>query len=128
MLGSFLAGVVIVSLLAIGCGGIVVPHIGAVQYGIVLDDPRSLAFLRAMAVRDLVLGALLGLLALHATRETLGWGMALCVLVAGLDFVVVTADRRFARSDATSRAAAPVLHAAGAAALVLTAVALIAGW
>ena len=130
MLGSFLSAVVIISLLAIGCGGIVAPRIGAAQYGIVLDDRRSLAFLRAMAVRDLVIGGLLGLLALRASREALGWGMGISVVVAALDFVLVVADRRTALHPAPvgTRMAAPVLHAAGAAALVGTAAVLIAGW
>ena len=54
----FLSAIVALSLVAIGAGAIVAPRMFAMQYGIELDDPRALGFLRAMGVRDLAIGVL----------------------------------------------------------------------
>ena len=126
MIGWALTALNVVGLLAIGIGGIVAPRSASKQYGIVLDDARSDAFLRAMAARDLVIGGLLAMLALVATRQTLGWAMCLTALIAVIDLLVVTADRR-----ATSRPSlgqATMLHAGGAAGLLITAAVLFAGY
>jgi hypothetical protein len=125
MIGWTLALLIVVSLLAIGVGGIVAPRTAATQYGIVLDDRRVLGFIRAMAARDLVIGGLLALLALEGTRETLGWAMWLSALIAVVDLLVVTADRR-TTSAPLDRACA--LHATGAVGLVVVGAALVARW
>ena len=58
MLGLALAAVVIVSIVAVGCAALSAPRRAAALYGIVLDDRRTLAFIRAMGARDLVIGGL----------------------------------------------------------------------
>jgi hypothetical protein len=126
MIGWSLAALVVVSLLAIGLGGLVAPRSASVQYGIVLDDPRALGFVRAMAVRDLVIGGLLGLLALARTPTTLGWAMCLTALIAVIDLLVVTADRRTRVGARIDRARA--LHASGVVGLLATGAALLGGW
>ena len=126
MIGWGLTVLNVVGLLAIGAGGLVAPRSASKQYGIVLDDARSAAFLRAMAARDLVIGGLLGMLALVATRQTLGWAMCLTAIIAVIDLLVVTADRR-----ATSRPSfgqATLLHAGGTIGLLITAAVLFAGY
>jgi hypothetical protein len=94
MLGWALSAVIIVSLVAVGFGALSVPRRWAALYGIVLDDPRALAFVRAMGVRDLVIGGLIAVIAFQRRREALGWGLCLAAVVALVDYVVVTADRR----------------------------------
>jgi hypothetical protein len=130
MVGWSLSAVIVVSLVSIGLGAFVAPRWSSAQYGIVLDDPRALAFIRAMGVRDVVIGGLLGLIAWQHARQTLGLGMALTAVIAVTDLVLVIADRRTATAQPTTRAldAARVLHAAGVVGLVLTGTVLLAGY
>jgi hypothetical protein len=39
----------------------VAPKMASAHFGIVLKDPRALAFVRAMGIRDLVMGLMLGM-------------------------------------------------------------------
>ena len=107
-------------LVGIGLAALAAPRACAHQYGIVLDDPRALALIRAMGVRDLVIGALLLLLAGTERSGLLALGMAASALVAILDFAVVAADPAARRS-------ARWLHAGGALALLLAALVIAAG-
>jgi hypothetical protein len=127
MIGWSLSVFIVVSLLALGFGVLVAPRRSSEQYGIVLDDPRALAFLRAMGVRDAVIGGLLALMALAGAREMLAWGIAVTASIAVVDYLVVTADRRLTASLA-GLDAARLLHAGGAVGLLLTAAALLAGY
>ena len=127
MIGSILSALVILSLVSIGIGAFVAPGRSAAQYGIVLDDPRALAFIRAMGARDLVIGGLLGLMALEGARRMLGCGMYLTAVIALADLVVVVRDRRTA-GPAPGRDPARALHAGGAIGLVVAATAVLAGW
>jgi hypothetical protein len=127
MVGWSLSAFIIVSLLLLGLGVLVAPRRSAEQYGIVLDDPRAFAFLRAMGVRDAVIGGLLALNAFSQARDVLGWGMCVTAAIAVADFLLVTADRRI--TGTTSRPdAARLLHAGGAVGLLVTAAALLAGY
>jgi hypothetical protein len=127
MIGWSLSALIIVSLLLLGLGVLVAPGRSSEQYGIVLDEPRAFAFLRAMGVRDAVIGALLALMALAREREMLGWGILVTAAIAVADFLVVTADRRI--TGTTGRPdAARLLHAGGAVGLLVTAAALLAGY
>ena len=63
MLGWVLAAVIIISLVTAGFGALSAPRRSAALYGIVLDDPRALALIRAMGARDLVIGGLLAVIA-----------------------------------------------------------------
>lgn len=130
MIGWALSVLVIAALLAVGPLVLVAPRRASQQYGIVLDDPRSLAFVRAMGARDAVIGGLLVLLALGGTRELLGWGMGVTASIAAIDLLLLTMDRRRTTSRASGgqRVDAAVLaHASGAVALLVTAAALLAG-
>jgi hypothetical protein len=128
MIGWSLSALVVVSLLSIGVGVLVAPRKSFEQYGIVLDDPRALAFLRAMGVRDAVIGGLLALMALGRARDMLGWGIAVTAAIAVADYLLVTADRRLMGARGTGVDAARLLHAGGAVGLLLTAGALLAGY
>jgi hypothetical protein len=63
MIGWVVVAVVVSALVLVGIGGVVTPRPFASQYGIVVDDPRALAFVRAMGIRDVVIGMLVGLVA-----------------------------------------------------------------
>lgn len=127
MIGWSLSALIVVSLLSLGVGVLVAPRRSSEQYGIVLDDPRAFAFLRAMGVRDAVIGGLLALMALAREREMLGWGIVVTASIAVADFLVVTADRRI--TGTTGRPdAARLLHAGGAVGLLVTAAVLLAGY
>ena len=127
MIGWSLSALIVVSLLSLGVGVLVAPRKSSEQYGIVLDDPRALAFLRAMGVRDAVIGGLLALMALGGARDMLGWGIAVTAAIAVADYVLVTADRRLTRDPGMGLDAARLLHAGGAVGLLLTAGVLLAG-
>ena len=127
MIGWSLSVLIVVSLLSLGLGVLVAPRRSSEQYGIVLDDPRALAFLRAMGVRDAVIGGLLALMALARAREMLAWGIAVTAAIAVVDYLVVTADRRITAPRA-GLDAARLLHAGGAVGLLVTAAALLAGY
>src|SRR5262245_33686618 len=88
MLGLALSAVIIASLVALGFAALSAPRRWAALYGIVLDDQRALAFIRAMGARDLVIGGLLAVIALQHRREPLGWGLYLAAVVALVDYVV----------------------------------------
>ena len=115
MLGLALTGIVALGLLGLGVGALLAPRLSARQYGISLADPRALAYIRAMGVRDLVLGVVLLLLAATERRGLLAAAVAVSALVAIVDFAVVAKDGAPAR--------ARLLHAGGA--LGLLAIALV---
>jgi Domain of unknown function (DUF4267) len=129
MLGWALSVAIIVSLVAVGSGALFAPRRWAALYGIVLDDRRALGFIRAMGVRDLVIGGLLAVIAYRCGREALGCGLCLTAVVALADYVVVTADRRAATPGSPAHAMdTRVLHATGAVGLVLAGGLLLAGY
>jgi hypothetical protein len=129
MLGWTLSAVIIVSLVAVGLGALAAPRRGAALYGIVLDDQRALAFIRAMGARDLVIGGLLAVIAFQRRGEPLAWSLCLTALVALADYVLVTADRRAVPSGAPAGAMdTRVLHALGAMGLVLAGGVVLAGY
>src|SRR5438128_7864748 len=130
MIGWVLSGLVVLGLVAVGVAALVAPRASSVQYGIVMDEPRALALIRAMGVRDVVIGVLIALLAVERAREALAWAMFAAALVALIDLAVVMADRRTA-----ARAGAPrrgfdrscCLHAAGGIGFLVTGAVLRAG-
>ncbi len=120
MIGLTLAGLVALGLIGIGVGALVAPLASSRQYGIVLDDARGLAFIRAMGVRDLVIGVLVLLLVGTGRPGLLALGMAASAAVALLDFAVVSADP-------SARPKARLLHGAGALALLVAALVIATG-
>lgn len=119
MVGFALTGFVALSLIAIGVGALVAPLASSRQYGLVPGDLRALAFLRAMGARDLVIGVLLLLLAAARRSDLLAWGMAASAVIALVDLAVVW--------RAGARTPARVLHAGGAAGLLIAALVIAAG-
>ena len=129
MLGWALSAAIIGSLVAIGLGALVAPSRSMTLYGIVLDDRRALAFIRAMGVRDIAIGGLLAVIAYQRARTALGWGLFLTAVVALADYVVVAADRRAATPGSRAHARdTRVLHATGAVGLVVVACLVLVGY
>ena len=127
MLGWALSVVIVVSLVGLGLGGLAAPRRFAALYGIVLDDERALAFIRAMGARDVVIGALLAVIAAQRRNAPLGWALCLTALVAVADYVVVAADRRTAASGAGTIIDARMLHVTGAVGLIVAGALLLVG-
>ena len=129
MLGWALSAATIVSLVVVGFGALWAPRRWAALYGIVLDDRRALAFIRAMGVRDIAIGGLLAVIAYQRARTALGWGLFLTAVVALADYVVVAADRRAATPGSRAHARdTRVLHATGAVGLVVVACLVLVGY
>jgi hypothetical protein len=129
MIGWVLVALAASGLVAVGAGALVAPRTSALQYGVVVDDARALALIRAMGIRDLVIGVLIGLLASTRSRELVAWALYATTLVALLDFVVVTIDRSTTVAPEKTRGIpARVLHAAGAIGLGLAGAVLHAGY
>ena len=126
MLGLALTTLVVLALLGIGVGALVAPRVASLQFGILLEDTRSLAFLRAMGVRDLVIGVLLALLLAAGRRDLLAFALAASAGVALLDFVVVTRD--VAPGGTPPRRSPRLLHACGALGLLAAACVVALGW
>ena len=120
MIGLALAGLVALALIGIGVGALLAPGAASRQYGIVLDDARALAFIRAMGVRDLLIGVLVLLLASTERRGLLALGVAASAAVALLDFAVVSRDGAARRSPG-------VLHGLGAIGLLIAALVIATG-
>ena len=129
MLGWALSAAIILSLVAVGFGALWAPRPWASLYGIVLDDRRALAFIRAMGVRGIAIGGLLAVIAYQRARTALGWGLFLTAVVALADYVIVAADRRAATPGSRAHAMdTRVLHATSTVGLVVAACLLLAGY
>jgi hypothetical protein len=120
LLALALPTLVAFAFIAIGGGALLAPRIASQQYGIVLDDARALALIRAMGVRDLLIGVFVLLLLVAGRSDLLALGLAASAGVALLDLAVVW-------RDPAGRRAACWLHAGGAVGLLIAALALAAG-
>ena len=106
-----LAGGLAVLFTVIGAGGIIAPKLSAGQFGIPAADPAALAFVRAAAVRDVILGGIVfaSLDEPKMLRRVLGWSS-----IVGLgDALAVAAVRGLRPQHA--------VHVGGFAALALLA-------
>ena len=130
MIGSVLSVLVPFGLVTVGVAALVAPRTASSQFGIVMDDPRALGFVRAMGIRDVAIGILLALLAVERARDALVWAMFAVTLVALVDLAVVTVDRRAAAATGAATRGfdrSRYLHAAGAIGLLVTGAVLRAG-
>jgi len=106
-----LAGAIGVLFTVIGVGGVVAPKLSAGQFGLPSADPSALAFVRAVAVRDVILGGIVltSLDEPKTLRRVLGWSS-----VIGLADAVAVASVRGVRPQ-------HIVHLGGFAALALLA-------
>jgi hypothetical protein len=109
-----LAGGLAVLFTVIGAGGVLAPKVSAGQFGIPTADPAALAFVRAAAVRDVILGAIVfaSLNEPKTLRRVLGWAS-----LVGLGDALAVASVRGLRPQ-------HVVHLGGFTALALLALSL----
>ena len=106
-----LAGGLAVLFTVIGAGGVIAPKLSAGQFGIPTDDPAALAFVRAAAVRDVIIGGIVfaSLDEPKTLKRVLGWS---CIVGLG-DALAVASVRGLRPQHA--------IHLGGFAALALLA-------
>jgi hypothetical protein len=117
MTEQWVAGFVAFCLIGIGVGALVAPLAASRQFGIGAESAAERAFIRAMGVRDLVLGVLLLLLAASERRELIAWALIASAAVALVDLAVTSA--------AGARLPARLLHGVGGLGLIVAGVALL---
>lgn len=127
MVGMSLVIIAVAGLVGIGVAALLAPRMASEQYGIVCADPRALAFLRAMGIRDLSLGLMVGIVAATADRAALAWVVLALVPVAVVDFAVVVRDSASAPVPA-GPSHARLLHVGGAVGLLAAALIVLAGF
>ena len=128
MIGWILAALAAIALMVIGVGALLAPRTSAAQYGIVVDDPRALAFIRAMGVRDLLIGVLLGLVSTSGSRGLAAWALYATTAIAMVDWVLVTIDGRAGGRGDRHGVPSRLLHLAGGLGLLLAGTVLQAGY
>ncbi len=93
MIGTILAYAAATAFISLGLGALAAPKTSSRQYGLATDDEDALAYVRALGVRDLVLG--LALFAFSLARE--GNAAAIVAefgaLIGFSDFLIVAARR-----------------------------------
>ena len=125
MIGFGLAALTAISFIALGIAGLLCPEHASAQYGLLLQSDSAIRLKRAMAVRDVAIGCLLGILA-FAARDALAWAMCVTVAIAATDWILVSGAPSPTAAAQMGRAAR--LHGAGAAGLLLSAALLLAGY
>ena len=93
MLGRKLAGAGSVAVLGIGAAALTWPRQSTFTYGIPKDDADTLAYVRAIAARDLVMGAFVLSAALNDDRKATETGLLACVIAPAAD-LILTRQRR----------------------------------
>jgi hypothetical protein len=112
VIGSAVAALAGLAFFAVGIGALLAPGISSVQYGLPTTDRAALALVRAVGVRDLVLGISVLLLLARRNRDGLAVVLGTSVLAAAGDAAAVTTGR----PDASPRQLA--VHFSGAVALL----------
>lgn len=107
-----LTGLGAVAVLGIGSAALTWPRRSTFTYGIPHADPDTLAYVRAVAARDLVMGAFVLWAALANDRKAMQAGLAACTLAPAADFILA----RERRGNIPQLA----IHAAGVAGIAAT--------
>src|SRR6202035_5233111 len=82
-----------VAVLGIGAAALLWPRQSTITYGIPMDDADALAYVRAVAARDLVMGSYVLWEALANDRKALEAGLAGCVIAPAADFILARGRR-----------------------------------
>jgi hypothetical protein len=88
-----LSVLVAASFLGLGAGSIAAPHALADNYGIPVGDATGVAYLRAVGMRDAVLGLVILAYVVRGNRDALAVAIALSALVGASDFTIVALNR-----------------------------------
>jgi hypothetical protein len=92
-LGRMLTGAGSLAVLGIGTGALTFPAASTRTYGIVSDNPDTHAYIRALAARDLVMGAFCLWATIANDRKAMEAGLLTCTLAPLADFAAAH-DRR----------------------------------
>jgi hypothetical protein len=95
MLGSLAAALAAASFLGLGAGSLVAPAALAQNYGLPVDDATGIAYVRALGMRDAVLGLVLLTFLVRGDRRALATSVGLSSLVGASDFTIVATRRGF---------------------------------
>jgi Domain of unknown function (DUF4267) len=93
MIARPLAGVGAVCVLGIGAAALVWPQRSTSTYGIPADDEDTLAYVRAAAARDLVMGLFILRAALADDRKAMEAGLAACIIAPAADLILARERR-----------------------------------
>ncbi|HEY6234093.1 MAG TPA: DUF4267 domain-containing protein [Candidatus Elarobacter sp.] len=93
MLGRTLAGAGSVAVLGIGAAALTWPRRSTFTYGIPADDADTLAYVRAIAARDLVMGAFLLWAVLEDDRNAMDAGLLVCIIAPAADLILARQRR-----------------------------------
>jgi len=124
MLGSVGAGLIACGLVVLGLFALVDPERASAAYGVPALGVPAQTWVRAAAVRDLVLGLIFGALLAHRDTEILSGVSVLTALIAVSDVSLVRAGRPRPRRV---QGPAVLIHSAGAVALLVVAALLYLG-
>lgn len=93
MIGTILAYAAATAFISLGLGALAAPKASSLQYGLATEDEDALAYVRALGVRDLVLG--LALFAFSLAREGNAAAIVaeLGALIGFSDFLIVASRR-----------------------------------
>ena len=122
MIGTIIAVLGGLAFVAVGIGALAAPGASSKQYGLATAEPKALAFVRAVGVRDLVLGIIVLGLVLARDRGALALVLAVSILAAIGDAAAVFSARR----DAGVRDV--TIHIGGAVALAVAWALVRFGW
>lgn len=122
MIGLTLAVLGALAFLAIGVAALVAPKTSSEQYGLPSSDPYALAFVRALGARDVVLGLIVVIFVVGGSRGAAGAVLAVCVLVALADGLLVYRER------GTAAMKSLITHGVGGVALLVAWAALRSGF
>jgi hypothetical protein len=93
VIGHLLAYAAAAAFIGIGLGALLAPATSSQQYGLATEDATALAFVRALGVRDLVLGLLLLAFSLARAHDAVAVVAEFSALVGLSDFLIVASSR-----------------------------------
>ncbi len=80
-------------MLGIGAAALTWPRHSTFTYGIPNDDPDTLAYVRAIAARDLVMGAFVLCASLNDDRKAMDAGLFACIIAPAADLMLARQRR-----------------------------------
>jgi len=93
VIGSTLSVCATLAFLGLGAGALAAPRALADNYGIAIEGPDQIAYLRAVGARDAVIGLMIAAFLARRERGPLAVALALSSLVGASDFALVAAAR-----------------------------------
>jgi hypothetical protein len=93
VIGNILAYLAATAFISIGLGALAAPATSSKQYGLPSEDATTLAYVRALGVRDLVLGLLLLAFALMRQQQAAAIVAEFGAFVGLSDFLIVAVSR-----------------------------------